>query len=90
MDGGEDEAMEAKKMERTTISSAFGSAITALLPIAKSALAPIVIIGKEGADNLMSRAQSAVQYVREEIEDIVAEAQFERFAKREKSKNQFA
>ncbi|CAK4867182.1 unnamed protein product, partial [Aphanomyces euteiches] len=39
-------------------------------------------MGQEGAKNLANRAKSIVQYAKEEIEDIVAEAQFERMKKK--------
>jgi hypothetical protein len=73
--------MNSHKADKLTLTSAFTMAISGLLPIAKTVLAPIAIIGKEGTDNIVGRARTAVQYVKEEIEDIVAEAQFERLKK---------
>jgi hypothetical protein len=73
--------MDSNKVEKITMNSAFGMTVSALLPIAKTVFAPIAIIGREGTENLISRARTVVQYAKEEIEDIVAEAQFERLKK---------
>lgn len=73
--------MNSHKADKITLNSAFSMVVSALLPIAKTTLAPIAIIGREGTENIVGRARTAVQYVKEEIEDIVAEAQFERLKK---------
>jgi hypothetical protein len=73
--------MNSNKVEKVTISSAFVMAISALIPVAKAVIAPVAMIGREGAENLIERARTVVQYAKEEIEDIVAEAQFERLKK---------
>ena len=73
--------MNSHKVDKITMNSAFSMVVSALLPIAKTVLAPIALIGKEGTENIVGRARAAVQYAKEEIEDIVAEAQFERLKK---------
>jgi hypothetical protein len=72
--------MNQKRMEKLTVISGFALAISALIPVAKTTI--VTLMGQDGAKNLVNRAKSAVQYAKEEIEDIVAEAQFERIKKR--------
>jgi hypothetical protein len=72
--------MNQKRIEKLTVISGLTLAITALLPVAKTTL--VTLMGQEGAKKLVIRAISVVQYAKEEIEDIVAEAQFERIKKR--------
>jgi hypothetical protein len=49
-----------------------------LIPILASALKPLAILGIRGVIGIADCTRSTVQYIREEVEDIVAEAQFER------------
>jgi predicted glycoside hydrolase/deacetylase ChbG (UPF0249 family) len=72
--------MNQKRIEKLTVISGLTLALSALIPVAKTTL--VTLMGKEGAKKLVIRAISVVQYAREEIEDIVAEAQFERIKKR--------
>jgi hypothetical protein len=72
--------MNQKKIEKLTVISGFAMAISALIPVARSTI--VTMMGQDGAKNLAVRAKSVVQYAKEEIEDIVAEAQFERIKKR--------
>jgi hypothetical protein len=72
--------MNQKKMEKLTVISGLALAISALIPVAKTTI--VTMMGQDGAKNLVNRAKSVVHYAKEEIEDIVAEAQFERIKKR--------
>jgi hypothetical protein len=72
--------MNQKRIEKLTVISGLAMAISALIPIAKTTI--VTIMGQDGAKNLVNRAKSVVQYAKEEIEDIVAEAQYERLKKR--------
>jgi hypothetical protein len=72
--------MNQKKLEKLTVISGLTLAMSALIPVAKTTL--VTLMGTEGAKKLVTRAISVVHYAREEIEDIVAEAQFERIKKR--------
>ncbi|WP_231571113.1 DUF5132 domain-containing protein [Gordoniibacillus kamchatkensis] len=56
-------------------------AVSALLPIAKTTLKPLAQSGIQGATGLINRAKYALQVARDEVEDIIAEAQFERMKK---------
>lgn len=53
-------------------------AASVLLPVAKSVARPLAAAGVQGAAALRDQVQSGLSYLKEEIEDIVAEAQFER------------
>jgi hypothetical protein len=72
--------MNQKRLEKLTVISGLTLAVSALLPVAKTTL--VTLLGKDGTKKLAIRAISVVHYAREEIEDIVAEAQFERMKKR--------
>jgi hypothetical protein len=73
--------MLQKNLDKFIISAALAMAASTLVPIAKSTLRPIAASGLQGAAGLLSKAKTAVRYAREELEDIVAEAQFERMKK---------
>lgn len=70
--------MIQKNLDKIIIGTALTVAASALLPIAKETFRPIVANGMQGGSSLFQRARSIVQMAREEVEDIVAEAQFER------------
>jgi hypothetical protein len=53
-------------------------AASVLLPAAKRVAGPLAVAGMQGVAALRDQVKSSVTYVKEEIEDIVAEAQFER------------
>jgi hypothetical protein len=72
--------MNQKRLEKLTVISGLALALSSLIPVAKTTF--VAIMGQDGAKNLVNRAKSVVQYAKEEIEDIVAEAQFERIKKR--------
>jgi hypothetical protein len=63
--------------ERIIVGAALAVAASTLLPILK----PVAAGGLQALAGLASRAKYAMQLVREEAEDIVAEAQFERMRK---------
>lgn len=70
--------MLERNLEKIIIGASLAFAASALLPIAKSALRPLVPAGNPGEAGLLDRAKSMLQMAREEVEDIFAEAQFER------------
>ena len=49
-----------------------------LLPVIKEATRPLLISGIRGMESLTDQVKTCASYLREEVEDIVAEAQFER------------
>jgi hypothetical protein len=53
-------------------------AAAVLAPVVKEVARPLVAAGAHGAALLMEQVRSGVSYVKEEVEDLVAEAQFER------------
>lgn len=73
--------MIAKHMEKIITGAALALAASALLPIAKTTLRPLALSGLEGVSTLVNRTKSAMQIAREEVEDIIAEAQYERLKK---------
>jgi hypothetical protein len=73
--------MIQKNLDKLIVGAALAAAASALLPIAKSTLRPLLANGLTAGEVLMQRARSIVQIAREEVEDIVAEAQFERMKK---------
>lgn len=70
-----------RQMEKVIVGAALAFAATTLLPVAKAALGPIAADGWRSASGIMNRTKSFIRIAREEIEDIVAEAQFERMKK---------
>ncbi|SDN73434.1 hypothetical protein SAMN04487897_104238 [Paenibacillus sp. yr247] len=73
--------MIQKNIDKIIIGTALTIAASAILPIAKSTLQPIAAAGMQGSGGLLQRAKSLLQLAREEVEDIIAEAQFERMKK---------
>jgi hypothetical protein len=73
--------MIQKNLDKLIVGAALAAAASALLPIAKSTLRPLLANGLTAGEGLMNRARSIVQIAKEEVEDIVAEAQFERMKK---------
>ncbi|KEO82218.1 hypothetical protein [Tumebacillus flagellatus] len=56
-------------------------ATAVLFPVLREIAKPIAAAGVQSASSLSHQLKSGVAYVREEIEDIVAEAQWERMKK---------
>jgi hypothetical protein len=73
--------MIQKNLDKLIVGAALAAAASTLLPIAKSTLRPLLANGLTAGEGLVNRARSIVQIAREEVEDIVAEAQFERMKK---------
>jgi hypothetical protein len=73
--------MIQKNIEKIIIGAALVAASSVILPIAKKTLRPLLANGLTAGEGLMHRARSYVQFAKEEVEDIVAEAQFERMKK---------
>lgn len=73
--------MFQRNIDKVIVVAALAAAATTLLPVAKSTLRPLLAGGLELGEGLMKRTKSIVQIAKEELEDIVAEAQFERMKK---------
>ncbi|MDB5055323.1 MAG: hypothetical protein JWM44_3373 [Bacilli bacterium] len=73
--------MKQKSVEQIIVGAALTLAASALLPIVKTTIRPIAISGIQGAKALTTQVKSTFQRTREELEDIVAEAKFERLKK---------
>jgi hypothetical protein len=73
--------MNQKNVEQLIVGTALALSASVLLPIIKTSLRPLSQNSMVSVNGLISRARSIVQYTKEEIEDIVAEAQFERVKK---------
>lgn len=58
--------------------AALGLTAAAILPIVKSTLFSLSVIGVRGTMTLADNAKTTLKYAKEEVEDIIAEAQFER------------
>lgn len=56
-------------------------AASALVPVFRDTLKPLALLGIRGMVGVVDTARTTIGLVREEIEDIVAEAQFERLKK---------
>lgn len=57
---------------------ALGLTATTIVPIMKSTLLNLGIIGVRGTIGLVDSTKTTIKLAKEEIEDIIAEAQFER------------
>lgn len=53
-------------------------AASVLLPVVKAVARPMLAAGMQGAVTVGNQVRSGVSYIREEVEDLLAEAQFER------------
>lgn len=73
--------MIQKNMDKIIIGAALAAAAAALLPIAKATFRPLAATGGQGGAGLLNRGRALIEYARQEVEDIVAEAQFERMKK---------
>ncbi|MDT3424979.1 hypothetical protein J2Z22_000492 [Paenibacillus forsythiae] len=73
--------MLEKNTEKLVVGTALAFAASTLWPIVKNTLKPLAATGVQGATGLTGRIQYVLQVARDEIEDIVAEAQFERMRK---------
>ncbi|MDR3542137.1 MAG: DUF5132 domain-containing protein [Desulfosporosinus sp.] len=58
--------------------AALGLAAPAILPIMKNTLITLGILGVRGTASLVESTRTTLKFAKEEIEDIIAEAQFER------------
>lgn len=74
--------MAKQVVEKMVVGAALSVAASALLPIARETLPLLMKTGRRGAEELFQRTKESAQRVREEIEDIVAEAQFERMKRK--------
>lgn len=74
--------MYQKHLEKIVVGAAMALAASALLPVVKATLR-----GTGGADrgegmDILEKVKGGFQTIREEVEDIIAEAQFERLAQK--------
>jgi len=72
-----------KNIEKTSLITgvALGLTATTILPIMKSTLLTLGIVGVRGTLSLVDCTKTTIKLAKEEIEDIIAEAQFERMKK---------
>jgi hypothetical protein len=70
-----------KTVERVVVGAALVIGASVLLPIAKTTLSAAANAGGRTLSGAISGLRSGMQLAREELEDIVAEAQFERLKK---------
>lgn len=70
--------MTPKMVERLFVGAALTVAASVLFPIAKTTLPVLAQSGRRGLGELTSRTKTIIQLAKEEMEDMVAEAQFER------------
>lgn len=73
--------MLERNTEKLVVGATLAFAASTLWPILKNSLKPLAETGIQGTAGLTNRIQYALQVARDEIEDIVAEAQFERMRK---------
>ncbi|MDR0266941.1 DUF5132 domain-containing protein [Paenibacillus sp.] len=59
------------RIEKWVIGAALAVAIPVLIPVIKECIYPLAVTG-------VKKAKSSVQLIKEEIQDIIVEAQFER------------
>ena len=71
-----------KNIEKTGLitGAALGLTATTILPIMKSTLLTLGIIGVKGTMSVVESTKSTLKLAKEEIEDIIAEAQFQRMS----------
>lgn len=72
-----------KNIEKTSLITGVALGLTAsvISPILKDTLQNLAIVGVRGAIEVAESTKSILKMAREEIEDIIAEAQFERIKK---------
>lgn len=71
-----------RPVERIIVGTALVISSSVLLPIAKKTLSTVLRTGADTLSDTMSGVRTGLVLVREELEDIVAEAQFERLKNR--------
>lgn len=74
--------MLQKNAEKIIVGAALAVAAATLLPIFRKTLKPLAETGLQGAAAIPDKIKYALQVARDEVEDIIAEAQFERMKKR--------
>lgn len=72
-----------KELDKTDLITGTALALTAsaLFPVLRDTLKPLTLVGIRGMVGVVDTARTTIALAREEIEDIVAEAQFERLKK---------
>ena len=61
------------------LSSLYGLNEASIFSVLGNTLRPLAILGIRGILGVVDYTQTTIEFVREEVEDIVAEAQFERY-----------
>ncbi|UOF92031.1 DUF5132 domain-containing protein [Fodinisporobacter ferrooxydans] len=74
--------MIQRSVERLIVGAALAVTGSILLPVIKEVIKPVSGMGGKSFSDLRERGQYMMQIAREEVEDIVAEAQFERMRKK--------
>jgi uncharacterized protein YicC (UPF0701 family) len=74
--------MFQKHLEKIVIGAAIAMAASVLLPVVKTTLRSLAQSGKNEGIDLVEKMKGAVQTIKEEVEDIIAEAQFERMVQK--------
>jgi len=71
-----------KNIEKTALitGAALGLTATAVFPIMKSTLMTLGIMGVKGTLSLVESTKTTLQLAKEEVQDIIAEAQFQRLS----------
>ncbi|WP_139488640.1 DUF5132 domain-containing protein [Brevibacillus dissolubilis] len=70
--------LATKLVERVVVGTALVLGASVLLPIAKTSLTTAARVGGRAVNGAVEGARHALLTAREEVEDIIAEAQFER------------
>jgi hypothetical protein len=73
--------MITRNVERIVVGTALALGASVLLPIARTTLSAAANAGGRVLSSTLAGIRSGVQLAREELEDMVAEAQFERLKK---------
>ncbi|MCZ8515643.1 DUF5132 domain-containing protein [Paenibacillus filicis] len=74
--------MLEKNAERLLVGAVLALAASTLLPVARRTLIPLAETGLQTLSGLTERVKAGIEIARNEVEDVVAEAQFERMRKR--------
>lgn len=73
----DENSKKQEHFDKTTLQGALSSAN----PMTETALRSVAVLGIRGVLSLVDFTKSALQFAREEVEDILAEAEFERLKK---------
>lgn len=74
--------MLEQQAEKMIVGTALAVAVSAFLPVLKNTVKPLTETALQGGADMAGKLKYAFGVIRDEMEDIVAEAQFERMKKR--------